>query len=216
MTLALALHDSTAAGVAYERLVQAALRDGNHTALASLADTGQRLCVHDANCQVYFLNMRGESARVRQRYDSAAMYYAAADSVSRLSSPRFRTDIAHNLGFTLLALGRVSEARARFREALQHALADRDRVNTAFLVAGCASAEAVDHRAASAGSLFGLYDSILEQTGRIADPADVVEYDRYRSRAREQLGQSAFDETVRIGRRMNADSALASLLGARR
>lgn len=203
------VHDSSGMGRAYQRLVQAALRDGDHASLRALADTGQVLCVHDEDCRAYLVNMRGESSRVLRRYDSAAVYYATADSMYRRVSPVFRVDIAHNLGFAFLALGRPGEARDHFREGLQHAIANGDRPNTAFLLAGMASAEAVDRNGAVAAKLFGLSDAVLEQTGRVADPADAVEYERYRSRARDQMGPTAFNDSVSSGRRLPADSAIA-------
>ena len=203
-----ALHDSSGMGRAYQRLVQAALRDGDHASLRALADTGQVLCVHDEDCRAYLVNMRGESARVLRQYDSAAVYYAAADSMYRRVSPVFRVDIAHNAGFALLALGRTNDARRHFKEGLQHALANGDKPNTAFLLAGMASAEAVDKNGAMAAKLFGLSDAMLEQTGRVADPADAVEYERYRSRARDQMGAGAFNDSVSIGRRLSADSVI--------
>ncbi|MDT5059334.1 MAG: hypothetical protein QOF66_7700 [Mycobacterium sp.] len=205
------LHDSSATGRAYQRLVQAALRDGDHASLRALADTGQALCVHDEDCRAYLVNMRGESARVLRQYDSAAIYYATADSMYRRVSPVFRVDIAHNIGFALLALGRSNDAKLHFREGLQHALANGDKPNTAFLLAGMASAEAADKNAVMAAKLFGLSDAMLGQTGRVADPADAVEYERYRSRARDQLGVSAFNDSVSVGRRLSADSVLVTL-----
>ena len=208
-----ALHDSAGMGRAYERLVQIALRDNQHDRLRALADTGQLLCNrgHDSNCVAYFLNMRGESARVLRQYDSAAFYYQIADTIYRRISPAFRLDVAHNIGFSLLALKRSADARMRFGEGLQHAVATGDKPNTAFLLAGYASAAAVDGRAEEAARLFGLYDALLEQTGRVADPADAVEYERYRSIARNQLGEAKFNQAVTTGRGLNADSVFTHI-----
>lgn len=206
IALFMALHDSAGAGRAYQRLVQVALRDGDHAALRALADTGERLCTRDQNCQAYFVNMRGESARVRRQYDSAAAHYTRADSMYRRLSPAFRMDMAHNIGFTFLALGRTGEGRERFTAGLQNAIAMSNRTYIAFFIAGLASAESADRKAANAAKLFGLFDALLEQTGRVPDPADAVEYNRYRSRAREQLGAQAFDDSTRVGRTMRVDS----------
>lgn len=207
------LGDPSGMGRAYQRLVQAALRDGDHASLRVLADTGQMLCdrAHDDNCLAYFLNMRGESARVLQAYDSAVMYYDRSDAIYRRLSPAFRLDIAHNIGFTLLALGRSSEARGRFAEGMQHAVANADPFYVASFFAALASCDAADGKAMSAAKLFGLYEARLELTGRISDPADVVEYERYRSRARDQLGGTAFADAVRVGRTLPMDSVLATI-----
>lgn len=207
------LGDSTGMGRAYQRLVQAALRDGDHASLRVLADTGQFLCVHahDDDCLAYFLNMRGESARVLLAYDSAVVYYNQADAIYRRLSPNFRLDIAHNIGFTLLALGRSLEARSRITEGMQHAVANADQPFMVFFVAALASCDAADGKAVNAAKLFGLYDARLEQTGRVADPADAVEYERYRSRARHQLGAVAFADAERVGRTLPLDSVLATI-----
>lgn len=208
--LSLALHDSVGAGRAYQRLVQAALRDGGHGALRALADTGQRLCQRDVSCQAYFVNMRGESARVLQQYDSAAVHYTRADSMYRSLSATPRLDISHNFGFTLLALGRTSEARQRFVGGLESAMSTNNRPYVAFFVAAIASAAASDRDATAAARLFGLSDAVLEQTGRLPDPADAVEYNRYRARARAQLGNS-FDDLILAGRTMSIDSVLRAI-----
>lgn len=90
---------------------------------------------HDDSCLAYFINMRGESARVLQAYDSAVVYYNRSDAIYRRLSPAFRLDIAHNVGFALLALGRSSEARSRFTEGMQHAVANADQSYIAFFLA---------------------------------------------------------------------------------
>lgn len=207
------LGDSAGMGRAYQRLVQAALRDGDHASLRVLADTGQFLCdrAHDDSCLAYFINMRGESARVLQAYDSAVVYYNRSDAIYRRLSPAFRLDIAHNVGFALLALRRSSEARSRFTEGMQHAVANADQSYIAFFLAAIASCDAAEGKAANAAKLFGLYDARLEQTGRVADPADAVEYERYRSRARDQLGTAGFTDAVRLGRKLSLDSVLATI-----
>jgi len=207
------LGNSAETGRAYERLVQAALREDNHAALRALADTGELLCVqaHDEDCHAYFLNMRGESARVLKQYDSAAVYYGQAAVLYSRVSPVPRLDIAHNIGFTLLALGRIAEARQRFREGLGRAVAGVNRYYYPFMLAGLASSDAADGNAASAAKLFGVSDAQLEQLGIVADPADAVEYERYRAIARERLGVAAFEAGVKTGRALPADSVIATL-----
>ena len=207
------LGNSAETGRAYERLVQAALREDNHAALRALADTGELLCVqaHDEDCHAYFLNMRGESARVLKQYDSAAVYYDQAGAIYDRVSPVPRLDVAHNIGFTLLALGRVAEARQRFREGLARAVATVTRDFYPFMLAGLASCDAASGDAANAARLFGVSDAQLEQLGIVADPADAVEYERYRAIARKRLGVAAFEAGVKTGRALPADSVLATL-----
>ncbi|GAC1484144.1 MAG: hypothetical protein NVS1B5_04180 [Gemmatimonadaceae bacterium] len=199
-------------GRGYERLVQVALREGDHGALRALADTGDAFCVRagDEDCHAYFLNMRGESARVLAQYDSSATYYDKAATIYGRISPTFRLDIAHNVGFVLLDLGRTSSARARFAEGLRHAVASANRSFWAFFLAGFASAAAAEGEATTAARLFGASDALLEQLGITADPADAVEYERYRSRARTQLGATAFDAEVQVGRKLPVDSLIAA------
>lgn len=207
------LGDSAQAGRAYERLVQVALRDGNHVALRALADTGDMLCVqaHDDDCHAYFLNMRGESARVLKQYDSATVFYDQSGNIYSRLSPVVRLDILHNMGFALLAGGHQADAGHRFREGLNHAVATADRSYYAGMLAGLASCEAVRGNAAVAGTLFGVSDAQLERLGIVADPADAVEYERYRAIARAKLGTAAFDSVTRIGRRLPVDSVIATL-----
>lgn len=206
------LGNSAETGRAYERLVQAALRDDNHPALRALADTGDLLCVqaHDEDCHAYFLNMRGESARVLKQYDSAAVYYDRAGAIYDRVAPAPRLDIPHNIGFTLLALGRIAEARERFREGLGRAVAGANRYYYPLMLAGLASSDAADGKAVSAAKLFGVSDALLDQLRVVADPADAVEYERYRAIARKQLGVAAFEAGVKMGRALPADSVIAT------
>jgi len=84
------LGNSAETGRAYERLVQAALRDDNHAALRALADSGDMLCVqgHDEDCHAYFLNMRGESARVlKPGHPSQHRLHVARLGPNRRSTP---------------------------------------------------------------------------------------------------------------------------------
>ena len=206
------LGNSAETGRAYERLVQAALRDDNHPALRALADTGDLLCVQarDEDCHAYFLNMRGESARVLKQYDSAAVYYDRAVAIYDRVSPSPRLDLPHNIGFTLLALGRIREARQRFREGLGRAVASVNRYYYPFMLAGLASSDAADGKAASAAKLFGVSDALLEKLQVVADPADAVEYERYRAIARARLGVAVFEAGVKTGRTLPPDSVIAT------
>jgi hypothetical protein len=154
--------------------------------------------------------MRGESARVLKQYDSATVYYDRSAAVYARVSPVTRLDIIHNTGFALLASGRRPEACLRFRDGLGRAVAAGDRSFYAGMLAGLASCDAVGGNAARAARLFGVSDAMLERLGIVADPADAVEYGRYRSLARTQLGAAAFDDAVRMGRTLPADSVIAA------
>ena len=208
----LAIGDSTQAGRAYERLVQVALRNGDHSSLRAFADTGTALCAraNDADCLAYMLNMRGESARVLKQYDSAVTFYSQAGAIYSRLSPVPRLDIVHNMGFALLAGGYVAEACDRFRSGLRSATAAGDKATFAFLLAGLASCEAMIGNATSAARLFGSSDEQLARLGIVADPADAVEYERYRSVARGKIGVAAFDAAVKSGRLPPIDSVFAS------
>lgn len=54
-------------------------------------------------------------------------------------------------------------------------------------------------------------DAQLELLGILADPADAVEYERYRSIARNRLGLRAFDAAVTRGRTIPLDSVMAHI-----
>ena len=200
------LADTAGMGRAYTRLVFAALRDGNHAALRALADTGDAFCVNrDKPCHAEFLNMRGESARVLLQYDSATMYYELANGVAAPGLGRI-----HNMGFALLGLGRTDAARGQFTDGLRRAVAIQDRLYCAFLLAGLASVDAAEHKGGDAAQLVGVSDAILLQLGAKADPADAVEYERYRQRARTELGPKPFSDAVLRGSKLPADSVMAA------
>jgi hypothetical protein len=213
IAIAASLHDTAGMAVAYQRLVQAALRDADHVALRTLADSGQQLCVRarDVDCEAYFVNMRGESARVLQQYDSALTHYTNAEAMYKRVSPATRLDIAHNIGFVLLAVGRSADARVRFVEGLQRAAASNNLRYVAFFLAGVASCEAVDANVTNTAKLFGASAHLLQELGQVADPGDEVEYERYRSRARTALGPIAFDAAVLAGRSLSIDSLVATI-----
>ena len=71
------------------------------------------------------------------------------------------------------------------------------------MLAGLASCDGADGNASKAATPFGVSDAQLERLGIVADPADVVAYDRYRTIARAQLGIS----------RRNGCNVLAAELG---
>lgn len=207
------LGNSAQTGRAYERLVQAALRDGDHTALRALADTGDALCAqaNDDDCRAYFLNMRGESERVLKRYASAAMFYDQSAAIYIRISPVVRLDIIHNSGFALLGSGNYKKSCVRFREGLSAAVAVGDRRYYGAMLSGLASCDAMNGNPAGAAKLFGVSDAQFAQIGIVPDPADAVEYERYRAIARTQLGRPAFDSAVRIGRALPVDSVINAL-----
>jgi tetratricopeptide (TPR) repeat protein len=204
--------DSAQVGRAYERLVQVALREGDHASLRAFADTGAALCVgaKDEDCQAYMLNMRGESARILKQYDSAVAYYSQAGTIYSRLSPSPKLDIVHNMGFALLAGGHVAEACERFRSGLGTAVAASDRNFYAFMLAGLASCNAMRGNATEAARLFGVSDAQLDQLGIVADPADAVEYERYRAVTRTKIGSAAFDAAVKAGRLLPIDSVIAA------
>jgi hypothetical protein len=207
-----AIGDSAQVGRAYERLVQVALREGDHALVRAFADTGAALCIgsKDEDCQAYMLNMRGESARVLKQYDSAVAYYTQAGTIYSRVSPIPRLDIVHNMGFALLAGGHVAEACERFRSGLGTAVLG-DKTFYPGMLAGLGSCDAVRGNATEAARLFGVSDAQLDQLGIVADPADAVEYERYRLVARTKLGKAAFDAAVKAGRLLPVDSVVASL-----
>jgi hypothetical protein len=78
------------------------------------------------------------------------------------------------------------------------------------MLAGLASSDAADGKAVSAANLFGVSDALLDQLHVVPDPADAVEYERYRAIARERLGVAAFEAGVKTGRALPADSVIAT------
>jgi tetratricopeptide (TPR) repeat protein len=207
------LGDSGKMGHAYERLVQLALRAENHAELSALADTGTRLCMrdNDDDCLAYLLNMRGESARVLKRYDSAAIYYRRAGAVYARISSVPRLDIIHNLGFTLIATGQTAEARMQFERGLREALSAKRKSYAAFMIAGLASVDAKEGNALEAARFFGAFDAQLASTGIVPDPADAVEYGRYREMARRLAGDTKFTAAVNAGRLITPEKIAATL-----
>ncbi len=200
--------DSSTIGVGYMRLMYAALRDKNHTLLRALGDTGEPFCIHrDDPCEAGILTMRGESARALAQYDSALVYYQRNAAITAPNSAEL-----HNMGFAYLGTGQARPARERFVTALRIVSADDDKRNMAYMFAGLASSAVVAGQPDSAARLFGIFDALIEQTHSVPDPADAIEYNRYRERGRSALGAAAFDRLVQEGRRLPVDSVVAAVL----
>jgi hypothetical protein len=204
------LGDSAGIGRGYLRLMYAALRDNDHSGLLALADTGEVYCRgRDKNCDAEFFNMQGESWRSRARYDSALAYYQHTVAIEGTPG------LGHlgNLGFAYLGLGQNAAARTQFANGLRRAWSTGNRLYGAFFVSGLAGVAAAD-APAEAARLFGVADAIYETLHASPDPADAIEFGRYRERAGAQLGTLAFDSLFAVGRRLPADSVVAAIVRA--
>jgi hypothetical protein len=62
-----------------------------------------------------------------------------------------------------------------------------------------------------AARIFGESAALLRQLHATADPADAIEYGRYRARARSRLGPAAFDSVIALWNKMPADSIMTEL-----
>jgi hypothetical protein len=114
------------------------------------------------------------------------------------------------MGFALLAGGHVTDARERFRSGLGSAVSSGNKTYFPFMLAGLASCEAMRGNSTEAARLFGVSDQELDQLGIVADPADAVEYERYRAVARSKMGAFAFETAVKTGRALPLDSVITS------
>jgi predicted ATPase len=171
--------------------------------LAKLQELGDKWGV------AYVLGEWGEMARFLGDVERAGRFYEQSLEIFReLGSRRVIEVILFNLAWVRLRTGDYQKARTLFKESLELSKEENFRFWYVSCLAGFASVLAVSGNLEKAARLFGAFESLLESTGRVMDPADQKEFDDYVAVVREQLDQTAFAQAWAEGRAMTVEEAI--------
>ncbi len=161
----------------------------------------------------YTLTALGESARMQGDYGAAREYYLESLAISIEIGERSREAVQyHNLSFVYYHLQNYDLAFEYIHRALelgrQLGVEDLSTLFTAY--AGIYSAIGQPARAAQ---LLGTAQSIFDQTGYVAQPADLQEYQAITRATRLAMTEKDFEAAWQAGYRLTRQQALA-LAGA--
>jgi len=162
------------------------------------------------------LNHLGHVARMQGQYPAARQYYE--ESARLFFEP---TDTATNinvafddygLGETALAEDRAALALRHFREALRPFRFHDARLQMTWCLAGMAGVFFLEEEPQRAVRLWGAAEALHQSIGGREAPAAAGTRQRLMAAAREQLGDTAFDDAWAQGVTLTMDQAIAEAL----
>lgn len=210
LALAESWHDEQALAAFLYLSVGPALQDGDLTAAQAFAEQGLALTrrARLGNRQGAFLMALGTAAQFRGDVAGAAARYGEA-----LPLGTNRQYAMRNLGYLALEAGRIEEAAARFRAALEDTW--RRRADSAVLEHLRAFAALARTRGqwVQAARLVGAADAGLERLGGVLiEPIGRRERERTLAAGREHMDASAFLAAYAAGRALTLVQAVAEAL----
>ncbi|GLY00661.1 tetratricopeptide repeat protein [Actinoplanes sp. NBRC 101535] len=127
-------------------------------------------------------------ARLNGDYPLAKERYLASIALNRALGRSLDAEL-HNLAFTELHLGNLSEARELFR-----AVRDQDGSLVPYLCVAAAAVASAEGDHARAARMLGLATAAFAAIGQVPDPDDALELSSARTLAEEVLGVARFAE----------------------
>ena len=162
------------------------------------------------------LNHLGHVAQLQGEYERAARLHEESLAPFDQIGPRHQGTVhAHqSLGETALAQGDAALATTHFVEALVLSRDLGDRAGMAWCLAGLAGVAAAGGQPERAAWLWGAAEALRQTIGVRAAPASRTTRERLIARAREQLGEAAFNAAWAEGQKMTMEQAVAYALAA--
>jgi predicted ATPase/DNA-binding XRE family transcriptional regulator len=151
----------------------------------------------------------GDLARLDGNYKEANDLYEHALTINR--ELHISQEIAcalHKLGFVALQHGDIRRGQALFRESLALQYAGDNQQGIAECLAGLASSQVMLSKFEQAAWLFGAASGILTRTGLPMAPADLAEWQRDESRARDMCDRPVFNKAWAAGEVLNLKQAV--------
>jgi predicted ATPase/class 3 adenylate cyclase len=162
---------------------------------------------------VQALNFTGEMFRTRGDYEKAKAVYEECLSLAREIDDLLRQSMMYqNLGYVAIHKGDIKAAKALCSQGIQLAIqvkSDSQLASTIMVMAGVYTSRSPAEKGAR---LMGAAEAMLESTGVVLQPADMIEIVQYKSDLRELLGETAYEEAYQEGRQMTSDVAVATAL----
>jgi predicted ATPase/Tfp pilus assembly protein PilF len=188
-----------------------ALAAGEHERARSLLEeaVSRARRIDDTRIAALALNNLGDHALTVGDYERAEPLFNES-----LAILRARGDTANvarslfNLGAVALELGRLEEAEPRLRESLELSRHAGDKEDMCWCLLGTAALAGARDLSERAATLCGAASALLGQIGAAFKPFERSLYDRTTARARELMGEMAFNAAHRRGEEMSLDAAL--------
>ena len=220
-SLALARHSEDLWAVSFSLLMQSAIANasGNTEVPAKLAAEARAAAVAGRH-----LWLEGSSlmflalcAQYMDDYERAGPLYDEALVRLRRTGDKWLIGmVLNNIAQLRILQGQYDMAKIPNAEAIRLNQELSDHRGTAWCLEAFALAEAAQSEAARAARLWGASDGLLESVGSALPPSIKMFRDPYFDKARESLGDSAFQTALSEGRRMSLTQAVEYALGVRR
>jgi predicted ATPase/transcriptional regulator with XRE-family HTH domain len=149
----------------------------------------------------------GDTTGARLQFEQALRTYRG------LGDDSFSARATLQLGYVALAAGDRRAAAKLFRASLERLGGLGDRWGLAEAFEGFSALAAAEGDPQRAAQLFGAAESLREVFGARTLPADRATIDRYLRPARESIGEHAWRDAARAGRRMRLEEAAALAAG---
>lgn len=185
---------------------------GNYDIARTSLDAGLRMAreAGDTFRTAYILKTLGELARCEQKYAEAQA--ANEQCVALLRNLGATGDLAaplHNLGHACLHLGDVKRARELFSEALAVYQAQQNAPGMAECLIGFAALAVVQGVPSVAARLLAAVTAIGERHAKSSWVVVRLEHEHYRTLARTELTETAFEAEQAAGRLLSLEQAIA-------
>ena len=142
-------------------------------------------------------------------YEGAGLLYDEALVRHRRTGDKWTIGITlSNIAGLRVQQGHYAEAKVVGAEAIRLNQELSDHRGTAWCLESLAAAEAAQGKAARAARLWGASDGLLESVGSTLPPSIKLFRDSYFDRAKESLGDSAFQTALSDGRAMSLTQAV--------
>jgi tetratricopeptide (TPR) repeat protein len=142
-------------------------------------------------------------------YEGAGLLYDEALVRHRRTGDKWTIGMTlSNIAGLRVQQGHYAEAKVVGAEAIRLNQELSDHRGTAWCLESLAAAEAAQGKAARAARLWGASDGLLESVGSTLPPSIKLFRDSYFDRAKESLGDSAFQTALSDGRAMSLTQAV--------
>jgi tetratricopeptide (TPR) repeat protein len=207
------LGDTAGAMVAAHLAGLMALGSGDTELAEGLLEEGLRLCrsLEDAWSEAIILANLGLIPLVRGDYELAEGYFQQALSLGRTTgNPLVKLPPLYQLAQVAQVQNDHRLAAERYGEALALGVEMQDVEEMGLCLRGLAECAVAEGDHARAGRLYGASDATLESTGAAfrAPQFSPSFHERYLVRARGELGDQTWSDTLEEGRRMPLEEAI--------
>lgn len=156
------------------------------------------------------LNRLGDIARCEENYGEAERLYMESWTIYHETGDKDEiASLLHNLGYVAIHRGDDEKAFSLFKEAFALQRDINNEAGMAECLMGIACVLTATGQHVQAARLFGLSETMRENTGAALWPANRIEYDRNLASLRKSLDEKTLTENWETGRHMSVNRAVA-------